>query len=187
MRLKKKLQFKIRTSYTNHQIELWINHVRNLKQVQNARYQFNKKKRLCWDEIYNIHVYNIEFNCISKLETTPSLSIVIYDKQLVEQINEYIIQSKSKVMISYDTTFLMCGYYVSPIICRHTFFEDEPPIPFSYFIYETKVEESHDYFFREIKKVGFLKIIFWKNIQNLVLFRSYLYLKLNVSLKPIKS
>ena len=51
-----------------------MNHVRNLKQVQNARYQFNKKKRLCWDEIYNIHVYNIEFNCISKLETSPSLS-----------------------------------------------------------------------------------------------------------------
>ena len=50
---------------------------------------------------------------------------------------------------NYDTTFQLGDFYVSPLIFRHTIFEEKPCIPAMFLIHERKYTETHQEMFRE--------------------------------------
>jgi len=56
-------------------------------------------------------------------------------------------------MFVYDTTFTLCKYFISPLLCKFSLFEEEPTIPLSFFMHEKKSEETHNQFFRKISQI----------------------------------
>ena len=55
-------------------------------------------------------------------------------------------------LLSYDTTFLLGDFYVSPLVFRHTVFREKPCIPVMFLLHERKFKETHQDMFRECAK-----------------------------------
>ena len=52
-------------------------------------------------------------------------------------------------LLSYDTTFQLGDFYVSPLLFRHTLFTERPCIPAMFLIHERKFTETHQTLFQE--------------------------------------
>ena len=72
---------------------------------------------------------------------------------MVKEVENLLKYSNSRVMFVYDTTFNLCKYFVSPLLCKFTYFEQEPVIPLAFFMHEKKTESSHNQFFRTINEL----------------------------------
>ena len=54
--------------------------------------------------------------------------------------------------MSYDTTFNIGNFYITPIIFRHTLFEGNPFIPLAFMMHERKIQMCHEKFVKHLKK-----------------------------------
>ena len=72
---------------------------------------------------------------------------------MVTEVENLLKYSNSRVMFVYDTTFNLCKYFVSPLLCRFTYFVEEPTIPLAFFMHEKKSEASHNQFFTAISEL----------------------------------
>lgn len=54
--------------------------------------------------------------------------------------------------MSYDTTFQLGDFYVSPLIFRHTLFKEIPYMPVMFLIHERTFMETHQEMFKECVK-----------------------------------
>ena len=73
-----------------------------------------------------------------------------YDiKQEILEEADRVLALKAPQLLSYDTTFQLGDFYVSPLIFRHTIFEEKPCIPAMFLIHERKYTETHWEMFRE--------------------------------------
>jgi len=60
-------------------------------------------------------------------------------------------------MLSYDTTFQLGDFYVSPLLFRHTLFVESPVVPALFLIHERKFETAHEQLFKiAVSKVSAL-------------------------------
>jgi len=129
---------------------------RDQKQLQNLRKRSNEAKRIGTEEIINVHKLYFELHIVQQMNTIPDIRIVSYERDLVDELNQFLKFTKSdKIMCVYDTTFSMCNYFVSPLLMRFTMFVDDPIVPVGFYIHELRTEESHTWFFEHIKAVGF--------------------------------
>ena len=61
-------------------------------------------------------------------------------------------------LLSYDTTFQLGDFYLSPLIIRHSLFNERPCIPAIFLFHERKLTEVHQEMFKEcIKLIPSLK------------------------------
>lgn len=138
---------------------------RNLKQIQNLKQAFNKQKRFTRDELYNVHVLHTNIGFPREIYTAPDLRAICYDSKLLDEIKNVINAVKMPCFLSYDTTFNLCGYYVSVLVLKHPFLlnrnKTEPPIPFIFYFHENKNEISHNFLFNSIKRVILYFFIFF--------------------------
>ena len=136
-----------------------VNKPRNLKQIRNLRYQHLKETRISQDTLYNIHeiAYDLP-GFIWKLTTYPDLLCICGLKEVLSEFDRVLhIDSKSQIL-SYDTTFQLGDFYVSPLIFRHSLFKENPCIPAIFLIHERKYTETHQDMWRECcKQVPSLK------------------------------
>ncbi len=123
-----------------------------LKQVQNVRYHVNKYKKIMFDEIYNLHLVSAELEWVQEITTLPDFRCICFDKLMIREISNLLKYSKKRNMFVYDTTFSLCKFFVSPLLCKFSLFEQEPTVPLGFYMHEKKTEESHDQFFRKIAK-----------------------------------
>ena len=64
----------------------------------------------------------------------------------------------SSQLLSYDTTFQLDDFYVSPLIVQHTLFREKPCIPAMFLIHERKLTVTQQVMFKEcIKRIPSLK------------------------------
>ena len=56
-------------------------------------------------------------------------------------------------LLSYDNTFQLGDFYVSPLIFRHIIFKERPCIPAMFLLHERKFTETHKEMFRECAKI----------------------------------
>lgn len=56
-------------------------------------------------------------------------------------------------MLSYDTAFQLGDFYVSPLIFRCVFFDEEPSIPLSAIIHDHQNLKVHQSFFYTMKEM----------------------------------
>jgi len=153
MALKEQLQHK-----DPHQVYKNNMHInpRNTKQCQNLKYNITRNKFLPLDQIGYIHILNEEYNCVQSLMTIPDLRVIVYDKKLIQTVNDLMTLDENQIsfMFQYETTFNICDYYVSKLIMRLHPFENNPGVPIAFFVHEYKTEDTHEFFFQEINQVS---------------------------------
>ena len=59
-----------------------------------------------------------------------------------------LINSPSPQLLSYDTTFQLGDYFVSPLLFRHTLFKESPVMPAIFLIHERKLQTAHEQLFQ---------------------------------------
>ena len=127
---------------------------RNTKQIQNARAYKKEEIRLSRDAILNTHA--LAYECtgfIHSITTFPDLCVVVGDQEIIEELNLVISSHDINLLCSYDTTFSLGDFYVSPLVFKHILFENNPIISAMFLIHERKLQETHDVFFKMFHKL----------------------------------
>lgn len=125
---------------------------RNIKQVTNAQYNSRQKMRLTRDAMYNLHEIAYEApHFVKRIATFPDLQVICMDNRMAAEFNK-LLQEGSPSMMTYDTTFQLGDFYVSPLLFRHTLLDGSPVIPLGFLIHERKFRETHEFFFLEVRK-----------------------------------
>ena len=73
-------------------------------------------------------------------------------QELVDELDRVLLLACSSQLLSYDTTFELGDFYVSPLIFRHTLFSEAPCIPAMFLVHERKLTETHQEMFKERAK-----------------------------------
>ncbi len=132
---------------------------RNLKQLRNLRFKALNSSRISHDSLYNLHeiAYDLT-NFVWKITSFPDLICMCGLDDLIEDANKHLMLSNTFQLLSYDTTFQLGDFYVSPLIARYSIFEQKPCVPIAFMIHERKFSSTHQEMFREcVKKIPSLK------------------------------
>ena len=119
---------------------------RNKKQVSNMQAKERQKLRLSHDALYNVHELAFDLdNFIHKIITFPDLVIVCGLKVMLRTINRIIqLHHNPPILFSYDTTFQLGNFFISPLLFRNSVFETCPVMPVMFLIHERKLRNSHE-------------------------------------------
>ncbi|MEW8488048.1 MAG: hypothetical protein AB2705_22970, partial [Candidatus Thiodiazotropha sp.] len=104
--------------------------------------------RLTRDAIYNTHELAYEGGFIHCISTYPDLAVVAGSKGILDELNSIIKLKDSDFLFSYDTTFSLGEFYVSPLVFKNILFENNPLMAALFLIHERKLQETHNLFFR---------------------------------------
>ena len=134
---------------------------RNMQQLRNLRQKQLHQSRISKDDLYNLHeiAYDIP-GFIWKITTYPDLICVCGLREILEELEKVVALKATSGMqlLSYDTTFQLGDFYVSPLIFRHTVFKERPCIPAMFLIHERKLKETHqEMFVQSVKQIPALK------------------------------
>ena len=127
--------------------------VRNLKQLQNAKHYVNKNKRIHLDEIAALHIIHTDLKFVKTIVTAPDLSVIAYDDDLVQELNDMMTVNDGASLASYDTTFNVGDFFLSVLLIKHHLLKSEPVVPVLYMFHDRKFESTHLDFFSLAKKV----------------------------------
>ena len=121
---------------------------RSSKQIESKKYYENDKYVIedqC--EITSMIEVSMEVQYLVKdLKLLPYLTVVLANKTLLLHVkNLYLIYSELE--LSYDTTYDIGDFYLSPLIFRHRIFIGEPGIPIGYLVHKSRDAESYKVFF----------------------------------------
>ena len=88
----------------------------------------------------------------------PDLICVCRMKEVLDQLDcLLLIESPSTQLLSYNTTFQLGDFYVSPLLFRHTLFRESPVVPALFLIHEPKLQTAHEQLFETaVSKVSAL-------------------------------
>ena len=106
--------------------------------------------------------------------------MIVADESLTQEVNNLLEVNDKKTLFSYDTTFNIGDFYMTPLICRHPLLKNDPAFPCAFLFHETKTTETHKCFFKYIQEVflfDFSRILCQKFIK---FFRNYQILKKRV-------
>ena len=104
---------------------------RNVKQVSNMQSNNRQKCRVSHDALYNIHelAYDLD-GFIAKIITYPDLVIVCGSPLMVAELGKVLqLSTTSTQLLSYDTTFKLGDFYLSPLLFCHSAFIESPVLP----------------------------------------------------------
>ncbi|XP_042316660.1 uncharacterized protein LOC121927141 [Sceloporus undulatus] len=137
-----------------------IDHSHNLKWVQNASYKLNQKKQISNDEIFNI----VELSChlenfIMSFTLVPNVTVSFAHPGIIAEAEALLSLSSEDVslpqLVSYDTTFKLGDFYLSPIVIRNIILEGDPILPVAFLLHTNECTAYHVDFLCEIlSKLG---------------------------------
>ncbi len=95
---------------------------RDMRQIVNIQQRERQKSRLTRDALYNMHELAFDLGGFVKvIMTYPDMIVVCgHEKLLIELNNLLQIESIQPQLLSYDTTFQLGDFYLSPLLFRHT-------------------------------------------------------------------
>ena len=129
---------------------------RNTRQVINLQQKERQKVRLSsHDALYNVHelAYDLD-GFVKVIKTFPDLTIVCSLDVMLKELDLVLqTQSTNTQLLSYDTTFQLGDFYLSPLLYRHTLFIESPVIPAIYLIHERKFQECHEEIMQQLSKL----------------------------------
>ena len=77
----------------------------------------------------------------------PDLIVICGLDELVHELGLILqIDSECSQLLSYDTTFQLGDFYLSPLLYRHTLLSNSPTIPALFLIHERKFHSVHEKF-----------------------------------------
>lgn len=123
---------------------------RNTKQVSNVQYNERQKNRLSHDAMYNLHELAYDLGgFVKRIITYPDLIVIFGDSRMLQELdNILLVESKCPQLLSYDTTFQLGDFYLSPLLFRHTLFSESPVVPALFLLHERKFKSVHDEFMK---------------------------------------
>ena len=125
---------------------------RNLKQVQNIKEKLKQKTRASRDAISNCHEIAYDMpGFVHSIQTFPDLCVVAGLDEMFSEMSE-VLKSKNEQLLSYDTTFNMGDYYVSPLLFRNTKFVGNPVMLGGILINERRTQCYHEMFFQTLEQ-----------------------------------
>ena len=121
---------------------------RNLRQIKNLQSKERQKSRLTRDALYNLHEIAYDLDGFVKIiHTYPDLIFICGLDEFVHELSLILlIDSECSQLLSYDTTFQLGDFYLSPLLYRHTLFSNSPTIPALFLIHERKFHSVHEKF-----------------------------------------
>ena len=126
---------------------------RNVKQLQNLKSKLSGQSRLSRDAILNTHTIAYEEpNFVWKLTTVPDLLVICGMEAMLDELKQLLKKPNPSQMLSYDTTFCLGDFYVSPLLFRHTMFEENPVMPVLFMFHERQYQEHHEELFKTMNK-----------------------------------
>ena len=120
----------------------------NKRQVINLQQKERQKSRLSHDALYNLHeiAYDLD-NFVKIITTFPNLVVICGLNNLLAELDMVLqLDSNQYQLLSYDTTFELGDFYLSPLLYRHTLFKSCPAIPALFLIHERKFQRDHETF-----------------------------------------
>ena len=115
-------------SYEHHLVLL----PRNRKQVENMQSIQRQKFRISHDALYNVHELSYDLQeFVHKIVTFPDVAIVCGLKHILNRLLQVQLEASSHVqqLLSYDMTFKLGDFYVSPLLFRNILFINSPVMP----------------------------------------------------------
>lgn len=102
--------------------------------------------RLTHDALYNLHELAFDLRgFVAKITTYPDLMVICGMPCMMQELESVLISaSKSPSLLSYDTTFQLGDFYLSPLLFRHTLFLGNPVMPAMFLIHERKFQKVHE-------------------------------------------
>lgn len=129
---------------------------RDKKQVENNIDLERERKLLSRDDIVGVYLLNEELpNFIKMLLLIPDFIVIVLGNDSVLEFNK--ISEFDECYLSYDTTFNLGDFYVSPLTYRHPLFVGHRVVPLGYLIHDKKTTDCHEMFFNIVK--GFCRNI----------------------------
>ena len=127
---------------------------RNPKQISNVQARERQKSRFSHDALYNLHETAFDLDgYISKIVTYPDLLVICGLKSILNELNRIISAgTQSPILLSYDTTFKLGDFYVSPLLFCHVLFEQNPTIPAAFVVHERKFQSVHEEFMKFVSQ-----------------------------------
>ena len=127
---------------------------RNQKQVSNAQYGVRQKNRMTKDALYNLHELAYDApHFVKRIVTFPDIMVICMDTRMAKEVQNLLLtHSPSPQMMTYDTTFQLGDLYVSPLLFRHTLLDGSPVMPLGFLIHERKFKETHEFFFKQVRR-----------------------------------
>ena len=92
------------------------------------------------------------------IRTAHEVQVIGFEPILAIEIKKILECSNLRTIMQYDTTFNMTEYYVSslnmlhPLLLKHNT-KSSPPIPIGQFYHELKTKDTHEEFWRTVKKI----------------------------------
>ena len=125
---------------------------RDLRQVKNGIMNARKVDSPMMPYITSMNWHNYDLNGFVKLITTyPDLVIICGLDKLIKELDLILqMDSERPQLLSYDTTFQLGDFYLSPLLYRHTLFSDSPVIPALFLIHERKFQSTHENFMQTL-------------------------------------
>lgn len=116
------------------------------------KYEVQNQSRISQDTLYNLHELAYDMTgFVWKITTFPDLICVFGMQELLEELDTVLLLESESQLLSYDTTFQLGDFYVSPFIFRHTLFSEKPCIPAMFLLHERKLTTSHVELFNELR------------------------------------
>ena len=84
-----------------------------------------------------------------KIVTFPDLVCICGLDELAEDANKLLMLSNTFQLLSYDTTFQLGDFHVSPLIVRYSIFDQKACVPLAFMIHECKFSSTHQEMLRE--------------------------------------
>ena len=117
---------------------------RNPKQVSNLQSRQRQRLRLSHDALYNLHELSYDLELfVHKIITYPDLIVICGLRLMLKEINRLLSVFDGHLM-SYDTTFQIGDFYVSPLLFRNVLFSKSPVMPVAFLLHEKKLRNCHE-------------------------------------------
>ena len=119
---------------------------RNLRQVKNAQSATRRVQRYTQDDLFNLVelAYGLK-DFVHHLFLVPELGVVFAHRAILQEMRAVLsITGTKPQLLSYNTTYNLGDFYVSPILFRHTLFEEAPVIPAAFLLHEKRTQFAHE-------------------------------------------
>ena len=135
-------------------VESVLDQPRNTRQVRYLRQKVADEDRISKDAIINIHAMAYEDSTfVHSIVTYPDLIVCCGLKEVMEELKIVLDSAEAcQQQLSYDTTFSVGEFYVSPLIFKNIIFKEAPAIPVLFLIHERKLTAHHKVLFELLSK-----------------------------------
>ena len=121
---------------------------RNPRQVTNAQAQVRKSRKYTQDDLFNLVELTVDLkDYIHRMFLVPELGVVLAHRAMLQEFRAVLSttgQQQQQQLLSYDTTYNLGDFYVSPLLFRHILFKNAPMMPVAFLIHEKRTQFTHE-------------------------------------------